>query len=828
MRTKIIKPSSAFNTIVCYKWSGKTKYLGETTSLSDQYLNSYSSSNVYYRASDSKLNFTQVADQSINNKHKYQNVIDFAEYGIKFKPYKEKFNNLLNLNFLYHTSITKDAGKTLSELKKLENYPLYTENIVSDAVLDYGFFGSDKVSEGDLYLLDIPEDCYKIELYSGVDESNCTTLTGVDYFIDYDFIKVFNNTYKSSGKELTLKESPSIIITLGPDEKEYLNPDNLYESSDKYFGKINPRTDLLNSLSRHGLKTSSEEDLENSKKNYISIYRSLKDEIYSRKLIWFLALTNNPSSIKVNISTYSWTKNNNPLRNRNKYSLRNDEYLGFKNYPNTIYLENNKYVFNRITDSNLGVISDTHPILDLKKSLKDNNYSKYINYNKGDKVFYQGHFEVNEEKENVYVKDSYISLIDDNKGNIPNFSEYWMLSDVFEGYFTKNIYFMSDQPGAVTFNPSFSTIPHNQELSIDIIAEEHPGFTIDKLSTLRAIFNKNKKDAKILKLGEDYTYSSSGNKKIFTILNWSNIVNADKIVFSTNSDAIEINIKILCDGVEYDLKDFKVDTVLAKGFKHYKLYDSGMINFTNLNNIRILKENIKLNDEYKVDIYDAFKNSVSLKLKSFKSIHETPSGTVIKDFGTDLTITDKLDATKVTYLIEVERVKKKVSIEYDTRVYEVNVPTLYMNYGSSSNRTDGTNLVLFYRIKDPIINDYRGELGKEEVKEDECKDKENSKDRDIEVICYRETNDGISNDIKIVKQTSKDDAEGELKNLYIPGGVRTASVTFKEDGPGFETDGTVTLYEYRPSGQPTDEQWHEITIQNITCDIKIILNTKYK
>lgn len=664
MITKIIKPSNIFNTVVYYIWGENTKFF-ENRYIGD---NEDKSGKVYYRACDEKAN-----------------TLDFAEYGFNFKPIKYKFDNSLNLNYL-QSDIIELADKKISELKKLENYPFYTISKSSDnKELEYGLFGSIKVDEGNLYLLDVPENCYRIELYSETISYNSRKISENSYnFINYDRIKVYESEYDN----ITV---PNAIITFGPSPEHYLNPDSMY---------YNNNTSLR---SKTKPWTTTEE-----KEAVVKEYRRLRDEINSKKIVWFLTVTDEPTNTKVNVSYYSWTANNNPLRNRNKYSIRNDEYESFKNYPRLLYQED-KYVFSRVTNVNLGIPSDIDsgfPIFNIKKDLKDNIYSKYITYKKGDKVDYCG--------------DTYISLVNNNRENTPNVSSSWMLFDTFEGYFTKNIYFMSDYVGAITFDPPYTTIPKNQKASIKIKATEHTGFTIDN-DNLVAYF-KNGETHTLTQ--DEYTYSSNTKEKIFTIKDWTNISEADRIVFGTNAEAVTIDFKVLFEGVEYPIEEFETksglihtvirDRVHNKYINNYrdsKIDIKDLIQFMDLDNKPIDKSsilNLEKDEEkrirYKVNIDKIFNDSVNYILKSFKVVHKLPQGDKVIDFGTDTIITDVVDATKIIYMLEIESVKKQIKFEFDTRVFEISKPTQIVNYGSNRNES------LIYRIKDPVINDYRGKL----------------------------------------------------------------------------------------------------------------------
>lgn len=809
MRTELIDPCRTFNTIACYKWDSKTKFLGSKSCYKKSEI--VNSDLVLYRAEDSK---------ELTN-------IDFAEYGVKFNPEKFKYNNKLLLEYIENT-IKKSVGVELSELKKLENYPLYTlaskKFEGEDVALEYGYFSTVNINGvGDLYLIDVPEDIYKLELYG-----SSITKNNSDYnnkkFLDYKMGDLFNKSTSEGGEKVAFTNTPKLIITLGPDAEEYFNPSNSglsYYYQGNYYtdGKL-PKKTLDECLKKHSLET---------KEDYAKYYRVLEDEIYCRKLIWFLALDKKPSSINVNVSVYSFLKNENPIRNRNEYVIRNDEYRSSNTYPEPLYQKGSD-IYHKLLDDTLGNIIENPYILDTKINLRSDKYSKYITYKKNSVVTFHG--------------DKYISLVDNNRNNLPDISPSWMLYDNFKGYFTKNIYFVPNRLNALTIIPPYTTIPNNQETPISISIIENLGYSMDMKNYPKECIvttANSKNESKELNVTKDLNYSETivdgAKRKIFTITNWQKIhdIEGNKVIFGVHQDEVELDIKLLYNGKEYSIEDFPEEVVdFKKKFSRESI--TNYIYFTDTNNKLIDKGVIDtIGYNYKINLQDLFSCSANLKVISAKSVHYTPLGVVTKTHDLENNfnlIEDTLDATKVIYYIEIEKTKFKVKVEFDTRVYEVNHPSIMIGYGED------------------FILEYRRIIDPELVPPGETFDLNHlSPEQNIKV--YGKYTRG--------EFLEKSDNAIEFKYHYIVNGGK-----FKDDNNGKITFGNISKFEntskydilnlpenssdsdrqlsigHSGSGSPLEYITegvntgkgkivrHKLQLKNITGEVTVIINSKYK
>lgn len=357
---------------------------------------------------------------------------DDIEYDFSFLIEKHKYNDNQKLENL--DPISKVIlGKELEDLVLAEKMIVPSNTIPDEGITDkISYFSSSIVSNNKFIILNIEKDIYKIELYEGVIDSN----NSEGDFIDYD-----------TG-EATKK--PISTIILGLEKKDNLNESVKYESDKSNFNK-----------------TLWEE-------NKVE-YMKLLDEIRGNKFICISLSEEGSDNLKVNLAYDSWLKDSkNPLRNLNKYLLRNDDFYFILNNTNPV-----KEVGNYLIDSNTGtVLSNTLTPIELsgktsilemkrKRILEDSLvWNNSVNYSQGDIVECNG------------VR--YESLKKNNIDNFPPLSSAWEVESELTSYFTTRITVRAEEGYGCSIFPSgiITILPTVDFVEFSIVDE--PGYEIDK------------------------------------------------------------------------------------------------------------------------------------------------------------------------------------------------------------------------------------------------------------------------------------------------------------------------------------------------------------
>jgi hypothetical protein len=207
------------------------------------------------------------------------------------------------------------------------------------------------------------------------------------------------------------------------------------------------------------------------------------DEVTSEKTI-FMTLTlseEDPTYNSVNVTYYIWKNSINSNRNKNKYSLRNDEFFS-SIYSSSIISDSSQFRIDDSTGTLLcsnaedSIISTT-PILSLKKEQWGNNnvYNPKISYKLGDIVEF-GRYKDNYEDIKPY---KYISLCNNNINNTPCFSSKWILEDKFSDYLmTKiNIIIYPEEAASITPEGSINISKDSDLLNFQV--NYKPGYKLD-------------------------------------------------------------------------------------------------------------------------------------------------------------------------------------------------------------------------------------------------------------------------------------------------------------------------------------------------------------
>ena len=380
---------SSIKTAVFYRWN---KYLptnaGALTSCYDKFLKDYSSTEVFYLSSGSSSDY-----------------LAFSEYDFMMKPEVGSYKSFVKSNYFDSETldlVRDEKGYNYEALRWLDKaiFPQLSNEIPSENSAGNNFFGMISKGSQSFVLLDIDGESrsennvdeitkpgiWKVELYSESIKSNHNLGEGYSEFIEYDVLSSLGIP------EIT---QPSLVITFGPSSSAVRNPEEMYYSRQE-LGTITPPS--------YPPKT---EDT----KGWLSLCR----EISSKKVLYII-ISSLGEIEAVNLSYISWELSQNPNRNQNEYSLRNDDFWKTRD---SIKPFGNNSTGNFIYDKSTGVLLGTNllselqtPILEKKiKRLKDRFHPRKV-YNLGDVVT---------------LKDTlYVSAINGNLGEIPGLSGKWL------------------------------------------------------------------------------------------------------------------------------------------------------------------------------------------------------------------------------------------------------------------------------------------------------------------------------------------------------------------------------------------------------------------
>lgn len=354
---------------------------------------------------------------------------EFAEYDFTNFINKFKYNGDKLIDFA-DQELTDLAGTVAERLDVLNSLVFPTNSPDSGAVKKDKFFGSLNIKGTDttLYLLYADEGVKSIELFENLDAT-------VDKF-DLNLIDSEDLNYSTT--------LPCLVLELGPEE-----------------GKIYSDTKEL---------------------------AKLEDEVRCSKVIW-LTTSFDSASTSYNLSYGIWLSESNSQRNKNKYSIRNDEYLSTVNHMNSVEeLSSGLFV-----DGATGVILGTdcvetsnisHPLLTLVNSHSSKNtFSINVSYSKGEEV--------------LFNNTTYTSLVDNNLGNIPSLSTQWV-SNASEKFLTTRIDILTDPLNTAVITPS--------KLSINNTADSGPAqVSILPVAGYEVDFDFETRTGQCISNGYDYT-----------------------------------------------------------------------------------------------------------------------------------------------------------------------------------------------------------------------------------------------------------------------------------------------------------------------------------
>lgn len=397
--------------------------------------------------------------------------VDFAEYDFKYLLEKNKFNNTQIINYLDNQSKLL-IGTNVNDLDRLSSIILPTnsdkDSSVEKSVYDY--FGTLTLVNQTLFLFNIDPSVYRVELYDKVLDTNYTLSSEVNGinkgFLDSDFIKLYPDKYTQEESQ-----SPVMIIKFGPEDTCPNNPNSMY-----YKGAKRPGP---------GIRIPNLE------------YSKLWDEISCSKVLW-ADLSSDKDIKELNLSLNSWINNENPNQNKNRFNLRNDEFHAKKNTVNIFEkIEGTDFIEDKRSGLILGNKKiDKHPILSKKLShISIYDYSPKISYKKSEIIKYNERY--------------WVSLVDNNQGNIPGISMEWVEKSQLENSITPRITLIMDPVvGGSTIPSKHVTIEDESKKTVSFKVIPSIGYDLVK--------NKDSESEESYPL---YYYDANGNKTKFTDYN---------------------------------------------------------------------------------------------------------------------------------------------------------------------------------------------------------------------------------------------------------------------------------------------------------------------
>jgi hypothetical protein len=590
--------------------------------------------------------------------------INFAEYDFSYFPEKGKFNNTLLISELDNESGIL-VGRDIEDTDKIGKI-LFPTLVDEETDNPYKYFGSLLVGGKTMYFFECLEDYYEIEIYEDILNSN---IPGIDEFINYRYLEI-------SGQSEGAIE-PSTIIKLGPERDAYNNPVSFYYEKDPLKNRV-----------------------ERISKEYTALeYSKLCDEIFSKKIICYILSANLDTkkdesgnilcTDNLNVAFSAFQNNINPLRNKWKYDLRNDEYYnllldnpGFEN-SSDIWMDRKSGAIlgNTTIDSSLCPIKN-NKISRLKRTQKDY-YSPYRIYSKGEDTIYK----VLDTDGNSVVY-TIESLCNGNIGNDPLLSPEWILKDRFLDFFT-NIIYISQNPmsSGSSIDPGVQiTVDSNSKVKFSI--SDGLGYSFSGLSIIDVSGNT-------IDLTEDvdYTYvlddTNTEYNKTVIITSWDQFIDQTSLRYTNNLvfnfEPVSSVIKILAK---------KGDTIY-----HYNEWASAFSTSEFDLGIKINGQTIQSGEGSPIftdtDMYLFIDNpetnptveldfSGTLIKNAIKSKYRIGNRKYTKTIAIDNDkAIDKVDFASAEYVIDMEAVKKKLSIRADKDLVACDITGLQtINLGS--------------------------------------------------------------------------------------------------------------------------------------------------
>ena len=570
--------------------------------------------------------------------------MDFAEYDFSYLIEKYKFNDNFLISFLDDKS-KELIGKNIDDLEKIEStlFPTLSQNN-GVSKYNYDYFGSTLIANQSFLLFEAPgrsnglEGYYKIELYEDVLDFNNSSKS----FIEYELLEKL-------GDRFTDINIPAITITLGPENTTKNNPSELYYDYD-----------TVNKVNELGIVD----------------YIKLREEINCSKVV-YLYLSKNNEILELNLAYKSWIDNNNPNRNSNKFFIRNDEYCSSRNNINILRnLKDSDFWFDEnsgtIVGNNAYDYSDCRLLRKKLEKIKNDLYSPYVRYNKGDII----RCGTNPFGEPYYWE----SLVDNNYHNDPFTSSDWIEYTKVNNFFTRRINILIYPLGAGFSNPGGSITVNSKTQPVEFEIQPNVGYNIFYRSSDIHDNTNNHLDSCYL-IGPDkensvqlksecwnYSKKDIGERDIetITVTDWSPF-------FEIGDNGLyKYNDLIFNFGVAKSFISFYAsDDIITEPYKNWRDYFREP-NFTINNIVTISSEGVETNPN-PIDIENTNKLSVdpgskivmlvseltSHSIDYLKSTYKVGSSTRVKYIyprvlnNRSFEFTDMIDFSETTYLFHL-------------------------------------------------------------------------------------------------------------------------------------------------------------------------------
>lgn len=389
---------------------------------------------------------------------------------------------------------------------------------------------------------------------------------------------------------------PTLISEQNDDTNDYDYFGYLLIDNSKFFLlDILPSTKyiILSNLFLNTVSTSIEidkdKDIINSEYCYIVLKSSSK---FRRILSIYLSSNSDP---KINLMYQLFLNDNkNPFRNAHKIYLRNDDY--YKESTDIDIISENKYSPEKIynLDKSSGTIlsnsikNEELLIFNRKKNISDNlvnQFDKHVRYNKNDQVIIKNH--KNEDE-------VWISLVDNNLGNIPNYSSLWSKETTLNNIRLNRLYLSlgcnnTERVGKVysnfaKLNKSGYIILNDENLIFEITLED--GFKLSEEGCL-ILDNEKLED-------EDFTIEnnpSNINNKSITI-STSNLIDKYTLTCQVIPKMYKLSISVDDNDLGFNL--YEGDIILKESTE-------GGYNVFNQDTIKIVPNNGKILDSIQLN-----------------------------------------------------------------------------------------------------------------------------------------------------------------------------------------------------------------------------------
>ena len=575
--------------------------------------------------------------------------LNFAEYDFSYFPDKYRFGDKLLLTELDNVS-AEIVGNKIEDTSNIEKV-LFPTLVDEETTNPYNYFGSLNVSGKTLYFFECPEEYATIEIYEGVIDSNCP-----NGFIEYRYLQLSGET--------NILHHPAAIISLGPEKDLFNNPTEFYYNQDP----LKPRS-------------------KRTKEETLLKYSRLCDEITGKKIVCFLLSTSN-NVIEFNLAFSAWNHSSNPLRNKWKYDLRNDEFYDILKDFTTIEQTSEGI----IRDSKAGTIlgnttidSSLCPIKNkkLEKLIRTQSqyYSPYRKYSKGENTIYKV-----KNSDGLYTSYTLESLTNGNIGNDPFLSPSWIIKDRFLDFITDIIYISLTPEGTGSIINPDTSITVKSDSNIDFSISEGVGYLFSGVS----IITRSNEETIDLVENSDYTYTLEDTpdeyKKTVNISSWSSFIQPESekytsnLVFNFISNPSIIKFLIKKGGHIYHYNDWDSE------FGEYNLSLEFRLNgnvvqpiySTDGSDMYLNIPNPQLNPMLEVEIGgDLIKRRVYVDYRIGANKY-----TKILNIEDD-TVSDYVNFSEATWTMNLESVTRVLDIRWDnTVVCDVTSP-IEVDYGST-------------------------------------------------------------------------------------------------------------------------------------------------